>query len=167
MMICLRMGKNLTAKIPPGNFQVITPETLLLSQQAVPSKGIPSTLPTYSWTLTLIPYWTCSVATVPFSDARLPSTWLTVARILVRDFKHQLRRLSATKFFSLSTRWRLRRCLVTKPYGANTLQLLQEKRWTRARTSSPVTICLNRVCTILVQLANLLTWWFVYEWGKT
>ena len=28
------------AKTPPGDFQVITPETPLLSQQAVTSKGI-------------------------------------------------------------------------------------------------------------------------------
>ena len=69
--------ENLTAKTPPGDFQVTTPETLLLSQQAVTSKGIPSTLPTYSWTLTLISNWTYSVVTVPFFDARLPSTWLT------------------------------------------------------------------------------------------
>ena len=47
-VICLRMGKNLTVKTPPGDFQVTTPETLLLLQQAVTSKGIPSTLPTYS-----------------------------------------------------------------------------------------------------------------------
>ena len=31
------------AKTPPGDFQVATPETSLLSQQAVTSKGIPST----------------------------------------------------------------------------------------------------------------------------
>ena len=37
-VICLRMGKNLTAKTPPGNFQVSIPETPLLSQQAVTSK---------------------------------------------------------------------------------------------------------------------------------
>ena len=37
-VICLRMGKNLTAKTPPGDFQVTTPETPLLSQQAVISK---------------------------------------------------------------------------------------------------------------------------------
>ena len=37
-VICLRMGKNLTAKTPPGDFQAITPETPLLSQQAVTSK---------------------------------------------------------------------------------------------------------------------------------
>ena len=83
-VICLRMGKNLMAKTPPGDFQVTTPETPLLSQQAVTCKGIPSTLPTYSWTHTLIPNWTCSVVTIPLSDAQLPSTWLTVARISVR-----------------------------------------------------------------------------------
>ena len=34
------MGKTDTAKTPPGDFQVTTPETPLLSQQAVISKGI-------------------------------------------------------------------------------------------------------------------------------
>ena len=37
-VICLRMGKNLMAKTPPGDFQVTTPETSLLSQLAVTSK---------------------------------------------------------------------------------------------------------------------------------
>ena len=37
-VICLRIGKNLRAKTPLGDFQVITPETPLLSQQAVTSK---------------------------------------------------------------------------------------------------------------------------------
>ena len=32
--------ENLTAETPPGDFQVTTPETPLLSQQAVTSKGI-------------------------------------------------------------------------------------------------------------------------------
>ena len=36
------------AKTPPGDFQVTIHETPLLSQQAVTSKGISSTLPTYS-----------------------------------------------------------------------------------------------------------------------
>ena len=38
MVICLRIGKNLTAKTLPGDFQVTTPKTPLLSQQMVPSK---------------------------------------------------------------------------------------------------------------------------------
>ena len=33
-------GENLTAKIPPGDFKVTTPEISLLSQQVVTSKGI-------------------------------------------------------------------------------------------------------------------------------
>ena len=69
-VIYLRM-----AKTPPGDFQVTTPETPLLSQQKV--QAIPITLPTYSWTLIPIPNWTCSIVTIPLFDARLPSTWLT------------------------------------------------------------------------------------------
>ena len=41
MVICLQMGKTNTAKIPPGDFQVTTPENPLLSKQVVTSKGIP------------------------------------------------------------------------------------------------------------------------------
>ena len=39
-LICLRMEKTYIAKTPPGDFQVTTLEILLLSQQAVTSKGI-------------------------------------------------------------------------------------------------------------------------------
>ena len=70
-------GENLTAKTPPGDFQVTTPKTPLLSQQTVTSKGIPSTLPTYSWTFNPIPNWTCFVVTVSLYDVWLLSTWLT------------------------------------------------------------------------------------------
>ena len=79
--------ENLTTKTPSGDFQVTTFETPLLSQQTVTTKGIPSTLPTYSWNLISISNWTCSVVTVPIFYARLP----------VRDFSHQLKRLSAAK----------------------------------------------------------------------
>ena len=37
-VICLRMGKNLMVKTPPSDFQVTTPETPLLLQQAITSK---------------------------------------------------------------------------------------------------------------------------------
>ena len=37
-VICLQMGKNLTAKTPLGDFQVTTLETPRLSQQMVTSK---------------------------------------------------------------------------------------------------------------------------------
>ena len=40
MVICLQMEKTYTAKTPPGDFKVTTPEDLLLLKQAVTSKGI-------------------------------------------------------------------------------------------------------------------------------
>ena len=67
-------GENLMAKTPPGDFQVTTPETPLLSQQAVTSKGIQVPYQPIVEPLPPIPNWTCSVVTVPLSDARLPST---------------------------------------------------------------------------------------------
>jgi len=39
-VICFRMGKTYTAKTPLGNFKITTPENLLLSKQAVASKGL-------------------------------------------------------------------------------------------------------------------------------
>ena len=77
MVICLRIGKTYTAKTPPGDFKVTTPEILLLSQQAVISKEIS------------IPY--TNLQLNPYSNTQLdlfcsdnfsfwcmaPSTWLT------------------------------------------------------------------------------------------
>ena len=34
-------------------------------------------IPTYNWTITLIPNWTCSVVTISPFDAQFLSTWLT------------------------------------------------------------------------------------------
>ena len=152
-IICLRMGKNLTAKTPPGDFQITILETPLLSQQTVTSKGIPSTLPTYSWTLTPIPNWTCSVVTVPLSDARLPSTWLAVARIPVRYFNNTNWEDCWLQSFSVHLHdedqedaW------LENPTVQIHSNFFKRKRWTRSRTLSLVTICLNRVCSMLVQL---------------
>lgn len=77
MMICLRMGKTNTAKTPPGDFKVTTPEIPLLSQQAVTSKGIS------------VPYTNLQLNPYPNTQLDLfcsdnfsfwcttPSTWLT------------------------------------------------------------------------------------------
>ena len=66
-----------------------------------------------------------------------------------------LRRLLAVKFFSSSKRWRSRRCLVTKPYGAQTRQLLHMNN-ELGKILSPVTICLNKLCATFVQLVSTL-----------
>ena len=105
--------ENLTAKTL-GDFQVTIRETPLLSQQVVTSKGIPSTLPTYSWTFTPIPNWTCSVVTVPFSNARFPSTWLAVARIPVRDFETPTKKIVGCKVLQFIHTMKIKKMLSHK-----------------------------------------------------
>ena len=71
-VICLQMRKSYTAKTPPGDFKVTTLEIPLLSQQAVTNKGITVPYTKYSWALTPIPNWICSIVTISPFDAQLP-----------------------------------------------------------------------------------------------
>ena len=77
MVICLRMGKTYTAKIPPGYFKVITPKNPVLSKQAVTSKGISvpyTNLQLNSYSNTQLDLF-CS-DNLSF-QCTAPSTWLT------------------------------------------------------------------------------------------
>ena len=76
--------------------------------------AIPSTLPTYSWTVTLIPNWTCSVVTIPLSNAWLPSMWLTVVRILVRNFKTPIKKIVDCKVLQFIHTMKIKKMLSHK-----------------------------------------------------
>ena len=151
MVICLRMGKNLTAKNPTRWFLVHHSRNSTIITTSGYKQGIPSTLPTYNWTLTPIPNRACSVVTISLSDAWLPSMWLTVTRIPVRNFKTPI--------------WKdcwLQSSLVQPHDGdqedtwsQNPMVQIHDnfskrERWTKSRILSPVTICLNRVYSMLV-----------------
>ena len=143
-------GENLMAKTPPGDFQVTTPETPLLSQQAVTSKGISSTLPTYSWTLIPIPNWTCSVVTVPFPDAWLPSTWLTNCTDPSTWLQSPTKKVVGCKVLQFIHTMKIKKMLGHKTQWCTYIATSSQEWWTRVRTSSLVTICLNRVLSMLV-----------------
>ena len=131
-------GENLMAKTPLGDFQV--------------------TLPTYSWTLTPIPNRTCSIVSVPLSDARLTSTWLTVARIPVCDFKTPTWKNCWLQSSSVHPHDEDQEDAWSQnPMVQIHINFSNKKRWIRLRTLSPVTIFLNRVCSILMQLVYRLT----------
>ena len=120
-------------------------------------QGIPSTLPTYSWTLTPILNWTYSVVTVPFSDTRLPSTRLTVARIPVRNFKTPIWK----DCWLQSSSVHLHDEDQEDAWSQNpTVQIhsnfFKRKRWTRSRTLSSVTICLKEFAQCLCNLCTIL-----------
>ena len=154
------MEKNLTAKTPSGDFQVTTPETPLLSQQTVTSKGIPSTLPTYSWTLTLIPNWTCFVVTVPLSEAWLRSTWLTVTRIPVHDFKTPTKKIVGCKVLQF-----IHMMKVKKMLGHKTLRCKYTSTSSKERDELGQELCLRSqfAWTEFAQcLCNLcMVWWLL------
>ena len=162
-MICLRIGKTYTAKTSLGDFKVNTLENLILSKQAVTSKGIPVPytnlqlnsypntqldlfysdnisfsmhgsqyvtnqqmrksqylIPTYSWTITPIPNWTCSAVTISHFQCMAPSMWLTNCMDPSTRLNHQLKKNVGCKVLQFITRWRSRSSLVTKPYGVQT-----------------------------------------------
>ena len=78
-------------------------------------------IPTYNWTLTLIPNWTCFVVIISHFQYTAPSMWLTnrctdPSTLLATN----LRRMLSAKFFSSLTRWRSWSSLVTKSYDMQT-----------------------------------------------
>ena len=100
-------------------------------------------IPTYNWTLTQIPNWTCSIVTIYHFQCTDPSTWPTNCADPSTRLNHQLEKNVGCKVFQFITRWRSRSPFVTKPYGVQTQQLLQEKD-ELGQILSPVTICENK-----------------------
>ena len=114
-------------------------------------------IPTYSWILTLIPNWTCSVVTISHFQCTAPSTWLTNRCMDPSTWlTTNLRRMLVTKFFSSSTRWRSQNSLVTKLYGVQTQQLLEEKDELGQIVSSHNMLVKN-FCIKLHSLASAMT----------
>ena len=155
-MICLWIRKTNTTKTPSGDFKVTTPEIPLLSQQVVTSKGIP--VPYTNLQLNLYPNTQLDLF---YSDnfsfwCTAPSTWLTNCVDSSTRLQSPTREGCWLQSSSVHPRWRFRRCLVTKPYGAQTQQLLH-KNDELVQNLSLVTICLNKLCSTLVQLVSTLT----------
>ena len=76
---------------------------------------------TYSWTLTPIPNWTCSIVTISPFQCTTPSTWLfNICADPSTCLDHQLEKNVDCKVLQFITRWRSWSCLVTKPYGVQT-----------------------------------------------
>ena len=142
------MGKTFKEKILLGEFKVTTLENSLLSKQAVTSKGIP------------VPYTNLQLNPYPntqldlfYSDnlsfqCMAPSMWLTNCADPSTRLSHQLGKDVGCKVFQFITWWISWSCLVTKPYGVQIQQLLQEKEELR-QTRFPFTLffTLMKLCS--------------------
>ena len=112
---------------------------------------------TYSWTLIPIHNWTCFVMTVSPFQCTASSTWLTNWCTNPWTWlTTNLRKTLAAKFFSSSIQWRSWSFLVTKSYGVQMQQFLQEKD--EVGHMSLVIICLNKTfASSFIHLHHL--WW--------
>ena len=88
MMICLRMEKTSTEKTTPGDFKVTTLENLLLSQQAITSKGI--SIPYIN--LQLNPYPNTQLDLFCSDDL---SFWCTTPSIWLTNYANPITRLQS------------------------------------------------------------------------
>ena len=151
-------GKKPNGKNPTGWFSGHHSRNSTIIITSGYKQGILSTLPTYSWTLIPIPNQTCSVMTVSLSDAWLPSTWLTVARIPVRNFKTPIWKDCWLQSSSVHPHDEDQEDAWSQnPTVKIHSNFSKRKRWTRSRILSSVTNYLNRVCSMLVQLVYRLT----------
>ena len=119
--ICLRIGKTTKAKPHRVNLRSPLLRIHYYHNKRLQVNEFKYLILTYSWTLTPINNWTCSVVTIFPFQCMAPSTWLTnrfmnPSTWLTTNWSRML----ATKFFSLSTWWRSQSFLVTKPYGVQT-----------------------------------------------
>ena len=125
-MICLQMRKTNTAKTPSGDFKVTTSKNSLLSKQTIISKEI------------LVHYTNLQLKPYPNTQLNLfcsdnlyfwctaPSTWLTNCVNPSTRLQSPNREGCWLQSFSIHPWWRSKRCLVTKPYGAQIQQLLHK-----------------------------------------
>ena len=142
-MIYLRIGKTFKVKTPPGDFKVTTPENSLLSQQAVISKGIP----VLYTNLQLNPYPNTQsdlFCSDNLSFSMHDSQYVTNQSMHGSKYvtNHELEKDVGCKVLQFIIRWRSKSCLVTKPYGIQMQQLLEEEY--ELGHMSLITICLRK-----------------------
>ena len=132
-MICLRIEKTNTAKTPPGDFKITTPENSLLSQQAVTSKGIPvpyTNLQLNPYSNTLLALF-CSDNL--FFQYTAPNTWLTNrCANLSMQLNHQLEKDVGYKVLQFINTMKIMKLLGYKTLRCTNTAASSRERWTRA-----------------------------------
>ena len=92
----------------------------------------------------------------PF-DARLPSTWLTSCADPSTQLQSSTKKVVGYKILQFIHTMKIKKMLDHKTQRCTYTATSSQEWWSRARTSSPVANCLNRVFSMLVQIVKLLT----------
>ena len=93
-------------------------------------------IPTYSWTLTLILNWTCSVVTISRFQCTAPSTWLTNCADLSTRLQSPTREGCWLQSFSVHHMMKIKKLFCYKTLRCINTTTSSRERWTRANSVS-------------------------------
>ena len=119
-VICLRMEKTIEAKPHQMNLRLPLLRIHYYLNKLLQVKESQYLIPTYNWTLTPIPNWTCFVVTISHFQCMAPCTCLSNCTDPSTRLSHQLEKDVGCKVLQFITRWRSQSSLVTKSYGVRT-----------------------------------------------
>ena len=136
------MGKTYTIKIPPDDFKVTTPKIHYYHNKWLQVKKFQYLIPTYSWTLSPIPNWTCSIVTISPFNARLPVRDLPIqcADPSMR-LTHQLEKDVGCKVLQFINTMKITKLLGDKTLRCTNTATSWIERWTRAYISGSQYTC--------------------------
>ena len=92
-------------------------------------------IPTYSWTLTPIPNWICSVVTISHFQCTAPSTWLTNLMCGSQYVAYQLEKDVSCKVLQFINMMKITKLLGYKTLRCTNIAAFWIGRWTRAYVS--------------------------------
>ena len=137
MVICLRMRK--TSKVKTHRVNLWSPLSRIYyyHNKRLQVKESQYLIPTYSWTLTPIPNWTCSVVAISHFQCTAHSTWLTnrcadpSTRVI-----HQLEKDVGFKVLQFINAMKITKLLGHKTQQHTNAIAFSRERWTRANSVS-------------------------------
>ena len=131
-MICLQMGKPTRQK----SHRVILRSPLLrihyYQNKRLQVKESQYLIPTYSWTLTSIPSWTCSVMTISPFQCTAPTTWLTNCANPSMRLQSPIREGCWLQNSSVHHIMKIKKLLGHKTLRCTNITTSSQERWTRA-----------------------------------
>ena len=108
-------------------------------------------IPTYIWTISPIPNWTCSVVTISHFDARFPSTWLTNCADPSTQLQSSTREDCWLQSFLVHHTMKIEKLFGYKTLWCTSTAAFSQERWTWANSVSSHNLLeqtLLNICTI-------------------
>ena len=156
-MICLRMGKPTQQK----PHRVILRSPLLrihyYQNKRLQVKESQYFILTYSWTLTPIPSWTCSVVTISPFQCTAPTTWLTNCADPSMRLQSPIREGCWLQNSSVYHIMKIKKLLGHKTLRCTNIATSSQERWIRANSISSHNLLEQNFAQHLWNLCHL--WW--------